>query len=442
VIGSTDFFRTGDTSEKLYTEVISATVPLVSVRGVSGPMEIIASEGVRWRSVGNRLNTQCVPTEVTGFRFEYDDSAGAGQAIWDQTAPSNDACGLRLNRNRWDMTSDGWALRAVVGDYFAFTYNTVRGNELTRQAVDVRSNGTCTDVGVVVSHNIISDVSGSGIYAPALNCFKLNHNDLDNVGGYDGFSFIPYSLRTGVCDATSYPPSVACTEIRGNRVRTTQVVSALVGLMATCWFEPVPSEDKQIRIENNDCRGLSIGIRFDQIPDNSPSSDPKQMLRYRSLNEGNVQSKGLNLVPIGGRYDLVRGPPADDFSLITDPNSPANEGRWCTDGCPEFSDWIIWGPLIFLGIVALTLAACFLITGCCTLSKYTMPLVRIITLSRPPIVQGIPSTALPNDPYMASMPTQLQTQSVRQRRPQRAAAPGGEEEPLLGPRPTVNDFAL
>lgn len=432
VVGSDDVFRTGDTSDKVYTEVISATVPLVSVGGVPGKLTITATTGVTWRSVGNRLATQCVPTELSGFQFEYAGPAGA--AIWDQTGgPADDACGLRLTANRWLMTADGWALRALVGDHFVFEDNTVRGQGLTRRAVEVRANGSCTDVGVRIDLNRVTDVLGVGIDVQGLNCPSVANNDLDDVGGADAATLIPYALRVGVCDDTAVPLAQKCARISGNKVRSTQVVPAAVGRMATCWLGPVPRDQKQIRIRRNDCRGLDFGMRFEELP-NCPAggNNPKQTLRELALTDGNVESKGAPLPPLGQRFDLVCGAPADDVSLITDPNSAANKGRWCTEGCPRLSEWILWSVLIALGLLAAACIGACLITGCCTPRSYMPPDVRIVALQRQPANQpgAMPVvTPFDNDPAAGSFPRRAWA-SVQQW----VGAERGENVPLLRQR--------
>jgi hypothetical protein len=354
VVGSTDPFLTGDTSQKTYTQVFSATVPVTALSGATGKLTIGATNGVFWESVGNRLATQCVPTVVQDFVF-VDDSV-PGVPIWDQTAPSDDSCGLRIFNNFFNLTVDTWAIRAEAGDFFSVDHNTVRGHSLTRNAIEVFGNGSCDDVGVRVSNTDMRDVLGGGLQMYNLNCFTMHKNKLNNVGGQDATTFTPYSLLAGVC---ATPRSGKCTEITHNIVHTTQIVSALVGRMATCWFDPVPRDVKSIYIFDNECEGLDFGQRYNNIPDNSPSGDPKALLRFYCVQWLNVLSKGQKLLPLSKRFDLVRGPPALDVSLITDPNSPSNVGRWCTDCCPRVNNWLIWALLIALGACLLCLCVLF-----------------------------------------------------------------------------------
>jgi hypothetical protein len=366
VLGTSDPFGTGDTSQKTYTEVISATVPITSTSGKSGPLLIDATGGVRWRSVSNRLSTQCVHTTLTNFVFDH--PGGGPFPIWDQTAPSDDACGLRLFSNFWNVTVDAWAVRAVVGDYFRFDYNVVRGFTTTRRAVEVVGNGTCSDVGVYIGHNDIKDVTGVGIDVQDLDCFKVNNNNMQNVGGQDGITFIPYSLRIGVC-ATVHPQQNPCTQIHGNTVHTTEIFGAVVGLMATCWLDPMPITSKKIEITENDCRGLSIGVRFD----NTPFTDPKSQLRSYCVK--NVETKGDQLVPSGHRFDWVYGPAATDASLVADPNGPANKDRWCTDCCPILTFVFLWLIVAALGLCLLFLLCSCLVTRCCIPADYWYPIM-------------------------------------------------------------------
>lgn len=375
VLGSEDLFRIGDYTEKVYTEVISATVPVVSVRGLKGPLLIIASKGVTWRSVGNSLNTQCVTVTLRDFVFDHDGTVAA--AIWDQPAPGDGSCGLHLYNNFWNVTADGWAIRAYAGDSFWVSHNAVRGHSVTRRAIEVRGNGTCSDRDVRVVHNEVRHVLGVGVDVLDLSCPIVSFNNLQDVGGQDGATAIPYALHVSPCTA-AVPLSKECIVIHRNFVRGTQVVSAIVGLTATCWFDPVPLGQKRVRITDNDCNGLEIGIRFDNMPDTSPSGDPKAQLRGFCSADANGLSHGLPLPPLNRRFDLVRGPPASDASLVTDPNSPANKGRWCTDCCPRFTSILFWTLIGVLGLIAAVLLGMCLVTGCCTPRELLPPTVRII----------------------------------------------------------------
>jgi len=355
VVGSDDPFRLGDVSNKVYAEVISATVPLVSVRGIDGPLEITCGAGVTWVGVGHSLDTQCVPTRVSEFVFRHDGTPGA--AIWDQTLSADAACGLTLDHNYFNMYEDGWAIRALVGDYFDVVRNAVRGRGVTRRGIEVYGNGSCSDVGVRVHKNDVTDVLGVGIDMHDLNCPQCYDNSLRDVGGQDLLTQIPYAVRFGFC-AAPVPLTQECAVFDNNYVRSEQMVDAVVGEMATCWLEPVPLDQKRFRMKENDCRGLEFGVRFNQIP--VPAGDKGDLLR--AFCQDNPQTKGLRILPFNRRFDWVRGPPADDFSLITDPEAPANKYRWCTDCCPFIKFQLLYavfgllglGALLFLGICIAT----------------------------------------------------------------------------------------
>jgi hypothetical protein len=406
VLGSDDVFRIGDYSPKVYTEVLSATVPVVSVRGVGGPMVIFATKGVTWRSVGNFLDTQCVTVTFRDFVFDHDGTLAA--AIWDQPAPGDGSCGLHLYNNFWNVSTDGWAIRAYAGDSFWVSHNSVRGLSVTRRAIEVRGNGTCTDRDVRVVHNDVRHVLGVGVDVIDLSCPIVSYNKLEDVGGQDGVTAIPYSLHVDIC-ATAVPKSQECVVIKRNFVRTTQIVSAVVGLMATCWFDPVPLSAKKIRIQENDCRGLEIGIRFNNMPDTSPSGDPKAQLRAFCAKFKNGFSKGLLLPPLNRRFDLVRGPPSDDASLVADPDIAANKGRWCTDCCPKFTEVLLWTLLGVLGLLLLMILAMCLVTGCCTPANLLYPVVNIVKFrpAQPSYSPYDQQTLSPfyDDPRNASIPS-------------------------------------
>jgi hypothetical protein len=408
VLGTDDPFGTGDTSQKVYTETLSATVPITSTSGETGPLLIDATGGVRWRSVSNRLSTQCVHTTLTNFVFDH--PGGGPFPLWDQTAPSDDACGLRLFSNFWNVTVDAWAIRAVVGDHFRFDYNVVRGYTVTRHAVEVKGNGTCSDVGVYIGHNDIKDVTGVGIDVQDLDCFVVNNNKLQNVGGQDSVTFIPYAFRIGVC-ATVHPPTAPrCVQLHGNTVHTTQVFAALLGLMATCWLDPMPITSKKIEITQNDCRGLEIGVRFD----NTPFTETKAQLR--AYCQRNVETKGDLLLPIGERFDWVYGPASTDASLVADPHSPANRDRWCTDCCPILNFVFFWMVVAALALCLLFLVCSCLVTKCCVSADYWYPIIFTTYRLRVPSDDNYIRLATTSEGVRTQIGTKIGRDKVRRRK--------------------------
>lgn len=388
VIGSGDPFLVGDTTPKVYTEVLSATVPLVSVRGIGGPLEIQSGAGVTWRSAGNSLNTQCVFTTLVGFYFEHDGTVAT--AIWEQWIGSGtDACNLRFLSDEWNVTVDERAMLVVVASNFTIADNLFYGSLVagTRRGVELAGNGSCLEDPVRVQGSVFRDFLGFGLSVTEVARYVIKNNNFDNVGGQDFITQIPYSVYASVCLVPPAPVSDGHVQFVNNRVRTTQTVAAAVGEMATCWLGNVPLADRPFQILKNDCRGLAFGMRFENMfPDNSPGSDPKQQLRNLCINDQNGLTEGFKVPPLDQRFDLVRGPPADDASLVSDPKSAANEGRWCTSCCPLNEMPLIWGLVAALAACCLLLLACFLCTGCCTPSRYNDPLVDLVFTSPPDAV--------------------------------------------------------
>ena len=377
VVGSGDPFGTGDTTPKVYTEVIDTTVPLTSVNGTDGPMLIRAGAGVTWRSTGNRLDTQCVFTTLQAFDFEHDGAVAT--AIWDQQwGTGTDACNLRFKGNDWNVTVDERAMEVVVGDNFTIVDNEFTGNNVsgTRRGVELRGNGSCTEAPVIVASSEFRDFTGFGLDVRDVGTYEVRNNMFDFVGGRDFITQIPYSVYASVCTA---PPLATPTVVfDNNRVRTVQTATAAVGCMATCWLGNVPLDDKTIEITNNDCRGLEFGIRFENMPDTSPAGDPKEQLRNFALVQNNIRSQGFKVPPLDQRFDLVRGPPADDASLKSDPEAEDNVGRWCTDGCPVDQEALIDAIIALLAVCLLILLALCCVTGGCTPSQYRDPLLQMV----------------------------------------------------------------
>jgi hypothetical protein len=384
VVGSSDPFGTGDTTSKIYTEVISATVPLVGLNGTTGPLLIQSGSGVTWRSAGNLINTQCVFTTMEGFRFEH--PGAVGQAIWQQTlALGTDACNLRFLRNTWSTTVDERLMLVVVGDNFTLELNEFSGGSVARRGVEL-IGASCSVQPVLVVNNEFKDTLGFGLSVDGVAQYVVRNNEFDNVGGQDAVTQIPYSVFASVCTAPPLTRPNARVRFENNRVRATQTVPAAVGNMATCWLGNVPLNDKPFSILENDCRGLEFGIRFEDMPDTSPSSDPKQQLRAFALSDGNILSKGFAVPPLNKRFDLVRGPPADDASLTSDPRSSANKGRWCTDGCPTDQLGVIWAILALLALCLIFWLCCAIVTGCCTPRRFRDPMLTFATTTQPPPV--------------------------------------------------------
>lgn len=377
VVGSNDPFGTGDTTRKTYTQVFSATIPLVSLNGTGGAMFIQAGTGVRWLSTNNRLNTQCVPVTIQGFDFEHDGTPNV--AIWQQTAGTGtDACNMRFLGNQWNLTIDARAMNVVVGDNFTISDNRFTANLFAdvRRGVELRGNGSCTEYPITVEDSKFEDIAGFGLDVREVALYRVNRNTFDNTGGRDSLSQIPYSVYASVCDVPpSLPSDSGPVQFNDNRVRTTQTATAAVGCMATCWLGNVPYEDKPFEILNNDCRGLEFGMRFENMTDNSPSNDPKAQLRSYALRYGNIRTEGFKVPPLDKRFDLVRGPPEDDASLKSDPNSDENKGRWCTAGCPTDVFAILWALLALLGVCLFLLCMIGLCTQCCIPRELRDPLL-------------------------------------------------------------------
>ena len=381
VVGSADPFGTGDTTPKVYTEIISATVPLVAINGSTGPLLIQSGSGVTWQSAGNNIDTQCVFTTFEGFEFVHPGTPGA--AIWQQFAPGA-ACNLRFKKDVWNVTVDEAAMRIIVGDNFTVDTNNFHGSiyDVTRSGA-ILLGATCTEQPVTVINSHFHDYIGAGLFIDGVAQYVVLNNEFNNVGGRDTITQTPYSVYASVCTAPPLTKPNAKVRFETNYVRTTQTVAPLVGNSATCWLGNVPLGDKKFSITNNDCRGLDFGIRFENMPDTSPSGDPKQQLRQFALTYGNIKSKGINVPPLNQRFDLVRGQPSDDASLTSDPNSAANKGRWCTEGCPTDTTSILWGLLGIVAACLILLAIILLVTGCGTPRKFRDPLLSLVSTKRP-----------------------------------------------------------
>ena len=392
VVGSNDPFGVGDTTKKVYTQVWSATVPLVSVNGTGGAIDIQSGSGVTWRSSGNSINTQCVPTSIRGFDFEHDGAVGV--AIWQQLAGTGtDACNIRFVGDTWNVTADERAMNVVVGDNFTIADNRFRANPLldVRRGVELRGNGSCTEQPIVVVDSKFSDFAGYGLDVRNVALYKVERNTFDNTGGRDFVTQIPYSVGVSVCPLPALPSGGAKVQFNDNRVRTTQTATAAVGCMATCWLGNVPLDDKPFEILNNDCRGLEFGIRFENMPDSSPSNDPKAQLRRFALTYGNLRSEGFKVPPLDKRFDLVRGPPADDASLKSEPKIDTNRGRWCTAGCPMDNLAIIWAILAVLGLCLFILCMVGILTSCCIPRELRDPMLIMkqgVAYEVDPLAQG------------------------------------------------------
>lgn len=380
VVGTSDPFGTGDTAPKVYTEVISATVPLVGVNGTTGPLLIQSGSGVTWQSAGNNIDTQCVFTTFQGFEFVHPGTVG--MAIWQQLVVG-DACNLRFKQDVWTVTVDERAMLVLVGDNFTIDTNHFHGSpyDVTRRGVELF--GTCTEQPVTVINSEFNDYMGFGLSIDSVAQYVVLKNSFSNVGGRDGITAIPYSVFASVCTAPPLTNPKALVRFESNHVRTTQTVVASVGLMATCWLGNVPLQDKKFSILNNDCRGLEIGLRFENMPDTSPSNNPKQQLRTFAITDGNINCKGFAVPPLMQRFDLVRGPPADDGSLATDPNSAANKGRWCTDGCPANMTGVLWAILAIVAVCIVFWLLFALVTACCTPRRFRDPLLSFVSTTRP-----------------------------------------------------------
>jgi hypothetical protein len=401
VVGSSDPFGTGDTSPKVYTEVISATVPLVGVNGTTGPILIQSGSGVTWASSGNNIVTQCVFTTFQGFSFVHPGSVA--QAIWQQTTVGS-ACNLRFKQNVWNVTVDERAMFVLVGDNFTLDTNNFHGSiyDVTRRGVELF--GTCIEQPVTVINNKFDDYTGFGLSVDGVAQYVILKNEFSNVGGRDTITAIPFSVFASVCAAPPLTNPKALVRFETNRVRTTQTVVASLGLMATCWLGNVPLNDKKFSILNNNCRGLEIGIRFENMPDTSPSDNPKQQLRTYAITDGNINSEGFAVPPLMKRFDLVRGPPADDGSLATDPNSAANKGRWCTNGCPTNLTGVLWAILAVVALCLLFWLLIAIVTGCCTPRRFRDPMLSFVATTQPaPINPALSGNGFAT-PYDAPLP--------------------------------------
>lgn len=403
VVGSNDPFGTGDTAPKTYTQQFSTTVPIVSVNGVSGAMLIRSGSGVTWLSSNNKLNTQCVPVTIYGFKFVHDNAVAV--AAWDQQmGTGTDACNLRFDVCEWHLPTEEMAMRVVVGDNFTVINSLVRGDPAfgSRRGISLRGNGSCTEHPVVLKRNRFDDLRGYAFDVRNVARYVIENNVGDNVGGQDFIGRDPYSTYADVCPTPHFPFPEPVVRFVSNRMVTTQTATALVGMMATCWFGRVPIFDKTIVIADNKCVGLEFGMRFEFLPDNSPSGDPKQQLRIYAVNERNIGSKGYRVPPLNIRFDLVKGEPVDDASLVSQPFDPANRGRWCTRGCPRALFGVIWAILALLAACLVFWIVCLLCTGCLTPYQYRDPLISFTdssnltpTLNPMEFGNGIINTPIP-----------------------------------------------
>lgn len=350
IIGREDPFEF-DFSRKDYIEVISATVPPISVSGVSGPMRIIGYAGSTVIGIGHSIVTNGVRTTFETVRFEH---TGGTAAIWEQTTTASDADGLRfigcVFRSTGVVTE--LSMDILIGDPFELRSNIFEGGSQIN-AVRITTPGDCLQY-PEIHKNVFNDVLGAALVltdSPG----RINDNEFDNVGGQDLITSTPY----GVYFAPNCPEDPSRkNEFKRNELVTMQTAVAAVGRMAAFWLDFNGEDDGYMRVQENSAEGMEIGIRFENMLDDSPSDDLKLQLRFFAQTEGNIRAQGT-------WHDLVRGSPADDIDIDTDPDDSANFGRFCDNGCPN-NRLII---AILLATLFGLLMICCLCLCCCLLTR-------------------------------------------------------------------------
>lgn len=441
VLGSGDPFETGDTAPKVYTEVIAGVVPLAWMNA-AGPLVIRATDGVTWRSYGNSLDTQGIRVSFEGFRFDQPGFPIPIQAIWNQ--PTIPGTNLRFTGNIFQTRFDAHLMIMLAGDNFKLQNNKFRGNDqnsLNDPRFGVRITGTCTEINVVVKSNRFQDFRGYGLYLDTVQQYEVNNNRFSNVGGQDFVTFTPYSVFVDDCPV-QVGPQMRDVIFKNNIVRTTQTVTLPTSLMSTCWVGHVSRAIKTYDIYGNDCNGLDTGLRLQNlVPNNSPSDDRKQLLRFYSRNEFNIRSHGRKSLQTNmKRFDIISTNPADDFLMVADPDSSTWEGFWCTDGCPS-NTFVVYGVLIALAAAALLAClVCYICTCGCNMSLW-----KYFAADFPRRRRWIRDPRTQAQGYIAPRPDTSQ-----QKGPLSYAMPGArrtgtreDRQPLLAPghwRPTADEI--
>jgi hypothetical protein len=382
VIGSADPFGTGDTSPKIYTEVINCQVPLVwPGANATGPLIIQATANVTLRASGHKLDTQCIRTSFMGFTFENpgpNPSAG-GAPTWNQPlAPA--MCNLSFTGNRWTVINNWPHIYGLVGTGFTINSNLFRGfigsstllppDTYPRNAVIVF--GTCLEYNVTIVGNRFEKFLGNGLHLQNVSQYWVQSNTFKTVGGMDDTYPVPDTSTVFVSDCAAPSLGTLPTTFKNNHVSTTQTAVATLGKMATCWVDSVRRDLKPYKITLNVCVGLDFGLRLNNLlPYNPPSDDPKRILRQYAINYGNVRSVGNKHVgPLNKQFDIVASNPYEDDQMIATPDASFYTKLWCTNGCPQ-SPWILVGTI--LAVIALLVLLCLLaclVTSCCTPAHY------------------------------------------------------------------------
>lgn len=351
IIGREDPFEF-DFSNKEYIEVISATVPLVSVSGVDGPMRIIGYGGSTVIGIGHSVVTNGVQTTFETVRFEH---TGGTSAIWEQTTTASDADGLRFIGCifRGEGVVNELSIDILIGDPFEIRSCIFEGDGAQINAVRIATPGDCLQY-PEIHKNVLNDILGAAIELTG-SPGRINGNEFDNVGGQDLITSTPYAVYF----APNCPEDPSRkNQFKRNELVTMQTAVATVGRMAAFWLDFNGVDDGYMRVQENSAEGMEIGIRFENMLDDSPSDDRKLQLRFFALTEGNIRAQGT-------WHDLVRGSPADDIDIDTDPSDPANVGRFCDNGCPN-NRLII---AILLATLFGLLILCCLCLCCCLLTR-------------------------------------------------------------------------
>jgi hypothetical protein len=436
VLGSGDPFETGDTAPKIFTEVIAGVVPLAWANA-AGPLTIRATAGVTWSSQGNSLDTQGIRVSFEGFRFDQPGFPFPLTPIWNQ--PTIPGTNLRFTGNIFQTRFDAHVMVMLAGDNFKMQSNKIRGsdqNSINDPRFGVRITGTCAEINVVVKGERYQDFRGYGLYLADVQQYEVQNNRFSNVGGQDFVTQTPYSVFVDDCPV-QVGPQMRDVIFKNNLVRTTQVVTLPNSLMSTCWIGHVSRAIKTYDIYANDCQGLDTGLRLQNlVPNNSPSDDRKQLLRFFSRNEFNIRSRGRSSLQTNQkRFDIISTNPADDFLMVADPDSNTWTGFWCTDGCPS-DTFVVYGVLIALAAAALaSCLLCYICTCGCNMAlwKYfaaDFPIKRRWILDPRHYAQG----------HIAPRADRSQEKSALSYALPNAKR-AGDREPLLGPghlRPTAD----
>ena len=149
------------------------------------------------------------------------------------------------------------------------------------------------------------------------------------------------------------------------------------GYCSAYWIDPVPDDLMHVEIWRNGGSGFPACLRLNNMPDDSPLTDPKKKLRRIANNDGNVICEATS------RYWIVNAHPTFDTTI--DSNPDRWRGKFCTDGCPITNGLIVG----FLAVIPLSFIFCFIMyVVCCRPKPYQARTYYSATMQRPVYTDG------------------------------------------------------